>query len=154
MRRPPSAIRSRMARRALLVLSLAGAYAAHAAAGDAGRSSDHYDFTEVWPGPGGTTNLVGYDLVCHPSDACGLAAEGFMVGDAIPLRRLRSGRVSRFTCDREITNAFGVTCQPGDVLFELHDRGKRRPITVWKTMQPLLPENIRPGVHFRRVPQG
>jgi hypothetical protein len=83
-----------------------------------------------------------------------LLAEGFMVGDAIPLRRLRSGRVSRFTCDREITNAFGVTCQPGDVLFELHERGKRPPITVWKTMQPLLPENEKPGVHFRRVPPG
>ena len=143
-----------MARSVLLILWLVVACAADAVAGTAARGSEHYDFTEVWPGPGGTTNVVGYDLVCHPSDACGLAAEGFMVGDAIPLRRLRSGRVSRFACDREIRNAFGVTCQAGDVLFELHERGKRQPITVWKTMRPLLPENIRSGVHFRRVPPG
>lgn len=77
-----------------------------------------------------------------------------MVGDAIPLRRLGSGRVSRFACDRKIANAFGVTCKPGDVLFELHHRGKRPPITVWKTMQPLLPENGKPGVRFRRVAPG
>jgi hypothetical protein len=143
-----------MARRALFALWLVGACTADALAGATAPGGEHHEFTEVWPDPGGTKNLVGYDLVCHPSGGCGLAAEGFMVGDAIPLRRSRSGRVSRFACDREVTHAFGVTCKPGDVLFELHERGRRQPITVWKTMQPLLPENMKPGIRFRRVRPG
>jgi hypothetical protein len=47
-----------------------------------------------------------------------------------------------------------VTCKSGEVLFELHARGKRQPTAVWKTMQPLLPENVKPGIRFRRVPPG
>ena len=73
---------------------------------------------------------------------------------AIVVRRVRAGDVSRVICVEAIDGALGVTCRPGDVLFELHERGKRPPITVWKTMQPLLPENEKPGVRFRRVPPG
>jgi hypothetical protein len=95
MRCLPPAIRSRKVRSALLVLFLVGACTTDAFAGAVARGSEHHEFTEVWPGHDGTTNFVGYDLVCYPGDGCGLAAGGFMVGDAIPLRRLRSGRVSR-----------------------------------------------------------
>lgn len=154
MRRPPSAIRSRMARSALLALCLVGACMTDAFAGTAVNGEEHYGFVEGWRGPAGIWDFVHYALVCRPGGTCGLAGDGYMVAHvAIVVRRVRVGDVSRVICVEAIDGALGVTCKPGDVLFELHDRGKRRPSTVWKTMQPLLPENEKPGVHFRRVPQ-
>ena len=144
-----------MARSALLALCLIGACTTDAFAGTAVNGEEHYGFVEGWRGPAGIWDFLNYALVCRPGGTCGLAGEGYMAAHvAIVVRRVRDGGVSRVIFVEAIDGALGVTCQAGDVLFELHDRGKRPPITVWKTMQPLLPENEKPGVHFRRVPPG
>lgn len=147
-------VRSRAVRCAAAVLCVLAPWAADAASSTAVRVEEHYNFIEGWRGAGGIWNFAGYRLVCRRDDFCGISGEGDTLIDVLGLHRERHGRVSRFVCTAIRRNTPALFCQPGEVLFELHERGKRQPITVWKTMQPLLSENEKPGVRFRRVPPG